>query len=201
MALEFSKLVNTQKTKLFWLYIVLGALLTVVSIMFMPFWKNTTVFFANWGYAIINIIIAFLIVLYLTLYLFKKVMEKGNGVVKVLTIIEFSLLSLIAIGCVISQFNLIKINEPCQILGLALWLRGSIEIFKAYYYDRSSEVKYSVVSLIIALIFVTVGVYFMVSNAITKAVILWIVTCSILLVSIIVIILGVLKKPKKQKQE
>ena len=55
-------------------------------------------FFKDWGLKIIDILIAVLIVAYLSGYLWKKMLA-SNGVIKVLTIIEFCALSIIALGC------------------------------------------------------------------------------------------------------
>ncbi len=203
MGLKVSKIVNTSKTKFFWVYILFGFLLTVASVMLMPFWKdaNVDVFFANWGYSILNIIIAFILLLYLFLFLIKKVNAKSNKVIKMLTIIEFVLFMVIAVGLILSQFNIVPINEPSHILGLALWVRGAIEIFDAYYYDKNSEKKYSIFRLIFALILVSVGVFFIARNTITRRLILWILTILLCACSLFACLIGFIKKPKKVKSK
>lgn len=202
MGAKLSKIINVTKSKNFWLYIVFGFLIAVASVILMPFWKNKNidVFFANWGFSVLNIVIAFVVILYLVLFLSKKLVEKTNKVIKVLTFIEFLVFILIALGLILSQFDIIPISEPSQILGLALWIRGAIEIFVAYYYDKSSVKKYSVFRLIIALALVSVGVYLMVKNTITRTLILWVLTITLLVCSLFALILGFIKKPKRVRK-
>ena len=61
---------NPKKTKLFWLYFVLGAIIIVSGIMLMPAWQEAGdwCFFRDWGMEFINIIIAICIGLYLFLF-------------------------------------------------------------------------------------------------------------------------------------
>lgn len=59
------KLFNTSKTKNFWVEIVLGALCILAAIIFAPIWAKTNVFFKDWGKAIVDLLIAALIVVYL----------------------------------------------------------------------------------------------------------------------------------------
>lgn len=202
MALKINKLFNTTKTKFFWLYIVLGALFTVLAVMLMPFWldANIDVFFAPWGYKIIKIVIAVALVLYLVFFLLKKLKAKSNKVVKVLTILEFVILSLIAIACVFNQFVPFKVGTVGQVLGFVLWVRGAIEVFRAYYYGGSGEnnAKYPVWQIFITILLISAGTYFMVSNVLSDKAVLWAVTSLIALCGIIAIVLGFLKQPVKK---
>lgn len=201
MAIKLSKFINTSKSKVFWLYIVIGALISALSIMLMPFWQDgeIDVFFAPWGYSIIKIVIASTLILYLAFYLFKKMIGKCNKIVRLLIIIEFTLLSLIALGSIMSQFDIIPVKGVGQILGLVLWIRGSIEVFRAYYYDSSNGSKYPVWQLFITILLITVGAYFIISNVLTDKVVLWTLTVTLILVGIFAIILGVVKKPASKK--
>ena len=83
------KIFNPKKTKLFWLYFVLGTIIILSGVLLMPVWQEAGdwCFFRNWGMEFINIIIAICIALYLFLFLAKKLRDKTNGVIKVLTII------------------------------------------------------------------------------------------------------------------
>ncbi|MBO5851639.1 MAG: hypothetical protein J6R29_04860 [Clostridia bacterium] len=205
MALKIKKLFNTNKTKYFWLYIVLGALFTIVAVMLMPFWKdfNIDVFFAPWGYKIVKSVVAVALVLYLVFFLFKKLKTKSNGVVKILIILEFVILSLIAIACLFNQFVPFKVGTVGQILGFVLWVRGSIEVFRAYYYggDGDNHSKYPVWQIFVAILLISVGTYFTVSNVLSDKAVLWTVTSIITLCGIIAIILGIVKQPAKKKIE
>ncbi len=199
----FDKLTHPTKTKWFWLYIVGGFLGIILGIMLMPIWNKCPdwVFWKSWGMKIVNLIICVCIVLYLCCFLLKKIMRRSNGVIKVLTIIEFSLLALIALGCILQQFKVINIGGACAILGLALWCRGVVEIFRAYYHQRGNNDRYPVWWLVIAIFLVSFGVYLFVKHLFDDIVILWIFVVLILLVSLILIVDGFLAKPASTKQK
>lgn len=204
--MKLSKLFNAQKSKLFWLYIVVGFLFVVAGVMLAPFWVNVNeeLFFAKWGYSVLNFIIAMLIFLYIGFYLVKKIVQdNGNSVVKVLTIIEALLLLFIGISAVLTQFgiDIVYLNNAGQILGLALWLRGTVEVFRAYYFRSSDEVKYPVWWLAVAIVFITLGVALFVKNFLSNEAILWLVVGVLALIGIISIIVGFVKKPATVKKE
>lgn len=207
MGLKISKFLNTTKTKLFWLYFVFGVILFVPSVMLIPIWKDydVNVFFKNWGYNIVNIIICFAIALYLILVVFKKIISKSNKVVKILTVIEFVLLSLIALGAVFTQFDVLPIKEPGQILGFALWIRGVVEVFRAYYFnkndllttddDKSKTSTFTIGNLIVSIILISLGVVMIVTNFITIQIVLWVITLTLSIIGIVIFVLGFVKKP------
>lgn len=198
----FNMILYPQKTKWFWVYIVVGILGIILSIMLMPIWYNCPdwVFWKNWGMQIVNMIICVCLILYLCLFLIHKIRTRANGVIKVLTIIEFVLLALVALGCVLQQFKVFNfVNGACAILGLAMWCRGVVEIFRAYYHQHGNNDRYPVWWLVIAICLVTIGVYFVLRPPFSDIVILWIFVVFILLVSIILFIDGFLAKPKSTK--
>ena len=196
----FDKLTHPAKTKLFWLYIVVGIVGIILGIMLMPVWGGCPdwVFWKNWGTQLINIIICICIVAYLCIFLVKKIMQRSNSVVKILTIIEFVVLALIALGCILQQFKVINIGGACAILGLAMWCRGVVEIFRAYYHQRGNNDRYPVWWLVIAICLVTFGVYLFAKPLFSDIVVLWVFVVLILLLSIIFIVVGILAKPEKR---
>lgn len=200
---KLSKLMNTQKSKKFWAYIVVGILLMVVAIVLAPFWDDVApdVFFADWGMSIIQFVIAGLIMLYVCTFLLNKIRKgEGNRVVKVLVIIETVLLTLIALGCILAQFKILNISDAGKIIGFALWLRGTCEIFRAYYFRSGGTAKYPVWWLAVAIIFVTLGVVMFVGNYLSNVAILWALVIVIFLIGLIALILGIFKKPVKNKK-
>ncbi len=198
--MKLSKIFNLTKSKNFWLYIVLGVFLIISSILLMPIWSkiNKDLFFASWGMDVIKIVMAVILTLYLSLYLFKKLFKKEKTAIKILVIIEFVVLSMIALSCVLAQFNVFKFNDAGKILGLVLYMRGSIEIFRAYFYDRSSSEKYSVWWLVVSLLFVSLGVAFVIGGYLSNLNVLWCLVCFLLILGVIFIVLGILKKPSKK---
>lgn len=197
----FDKLLNPSKTKLFWLYFIVGILVVLTGIVLMPVWTNMGdwCFFKNWGMQIINIIICACILVYLFTFLLKKLIKRTNGVVKVLTIVEFVLLALIALGCILQQFKVINIGGACAIFGLALWARGVVELFRAYYHQKGNNEKYPVWWLAVAIAFVTFGTYIFAKPLFEDVVILWIFVILIMLLGIILFVYGFLTKPVGKK--
>lgn len=195
------KIFNPKKTKLFWLYFVLGTIIILSGVLLMPVWQEAGdwCFFRNWGMEFINIIIAICIALYLFLFLAKKLRDKTNGVIKVLTIIEFVVLFLIALGSVLKQFNVFSIGNACQILGVAVWARGLVEIFKSYYHQTGKN-NYPILWLCVSIFLVSFGVYLYAKPFISDLIILWIFVSFILLIGIIIFIDGFLAKPKNNKK-
>ncbi len=197
------KLFHPAKTKLFWLYLVFGILGVILGVMLMPVWEGLPkwVFWQKWGRQIVNIIICACIILYLALFLFKKVMGRANSVVKILTIIEFVVLALIALGCILQQCRVFNIGGACAILGLVLWCRGTVEVFRAYYHQKGNNEKYPIWWLVVAIVMMTFGTYIYAKPLFSDVVILWIFVVLILLVSIILIADGILAKPVSNKEK
>lgn len=203
MTNKTKKIFNTEENKLFFLYIIAGVLLTLFGVVIMPIWGKTDLFFKEWGYKLIKYLICFLLLLYLFAFLLKKIKDKTNGVIKTLTVIEFSLLAVIAVCCVLSEFIKLPvgIGTASQIFGLALWLRGVVEIFHAYYHQKGDEEKYGVGLLAVAIAFVSFGMFLILSNVVKDVFIVWLVTVIVLVLGIILIFLGIAKKPESEKKE
>ena len=141
--------------------------------------------------------IAACIILYLVLFLSKKIKGNGKRAIQVLTIVEFGLFSLIALGCVFSQFKVINIQGACQIFGLALWTRGTIEIFRAYYYRADSKEVYPLWYLGLSIVLITFGTWCFVKPFIQDVVILWIFVISLLVAGVLLLSYGINKRKKR----
>ena len=204
MGIKLSKVFNSTKTKLFWLYLIFGFVFMLAGLtLCSPLWQDALKvdwFFAGWGRSIVKLVISTILILYIIFFLGKRI--RGNGVVKTLTIVEMILLSLIALGGILSQFNIIKIADASKILGCALWLRGTVEIFHAYYYHANeNERKYPVWMVALSIALITLGTYFFVTNRITNDFILWIMVIIIFLIGLFLFIWGFIKKPERVKKE
>lgn len=195
------KKITVKKTKAYWLYIALGILTLIFGILLLPFWGSiwNECPWKSWGTDLVMLFMALVIGLYLFMFLIKKI-NRYRGVVQVLTIIEFVLLALIALGLVFSQFNILAIpKQPSVILGLALYCRGVIEIFRAYYYHHSMKTIYPVWWLVVAILFVTFGVYLMVKPLVQLTLIVWLLAISVIVIGIFLITYGALANPKAKK--
>lgn len=195
------KKITVKKTKAYWLYIALGIVTLIFGILLLPFWGSiwNECPWKSWGTDLVMLFMALVIGLYLFMFLIKKI-NRYRGVVQVLTIIEFVLLALIALGLVFSQFNILAIpKQPSVILGLALYCRGVIEIFRAYYYHHSMKTIYPVWWLVVAILFVTFGVYLMVKPLVQLTLIVWLLAISVIVIGIFLITYGALANPKAKK--
>ncbi len=193
---------NPKKTKMFWAYIVIGIVLILAAVVFAPIWNKCGdwCFWKSYGMKIINLVIAAILIYYLFAFLLKKVMHGGGGVTKTLTIIEFILLSLVALGCILSQAKVFNVSGACKIFGLALWCRGVVEVFRAYYHQRDSKSKFPLWYVFVVVAMVTFGTYCFAKPFISDTVLLWIFVIFIFLYGICMIVYGGMTKPKSNKK-
>ncbi len=189
------KKLSFKKTKLFWIYIVLGTLLVLGAIILAPIWNNTDAPFKGWGASAVNITMGIALSLYLIIYLAKKLIN-SNFKIQLLIIIEFIVLTIIALGCFLAQFNILRITQPCMIIGIALWARGCIEIVRAYFYRGSAEHKYPAWLLVIAIAMITFGTYIIASPIFTALHLQWIIATAIFLFGAFMVFYGIKVKPQ-----
>lgn len=152
------------------------------------------------GMKILNIAIAIILLCYLFLFLLPLIKHK-RGTTQILVIIEFVLVGLIAIGLVLQQFNVFNIAEACQVIGLVIWLRAVVELFRAYFYrGTNSNYKYPVWYFCIMLALITLGTFMFAKPFFnnTQVVLTLSICCFILAVALI--ILGIIFVPKKSKK-
>ena len=185
------KKISFKETPIFWIYITIGALAILGSIILAPFWQGTNVPFNSWGAALVNITMGVTICAYLILYLSKKLRNKSNSKIHLLTIIEFVVLAIIA---VCSFF----VNQPCLILGIILWSRGSIEVARAYSY-KGSGASYPAWYLIVAIGMITFGTYIIANPLFTALHVHWVIVGSLFILGALLIFYGIKVKPKAKK--
>ena len=193
-----SKIKKNKKT--YWAYILLGIVLIVGGIILAPFWGKvwSGCPWKDYGIKFISYAMAAMILIYLFGFLAKKI-KRSKGTIQVLTILEFTLMLLIAVGLVFSGLKLLNIpDEPSKILGIALYIRGVTEIFRAYYYKREDSNNYPVWWLVVAIMFVTFGSYFIFKGGITKEMLLWVLTGALFVFGVISLSYGISVKPEKK---
>ena len=133
------------------LYFILAFLCATMGVVLLPMVTDI-------GQSVLNVVIAVGILAYLFCYLVKKF--KGTiKTIRILTGVEFGLMFVIALGLVLSQFKIINVSGGCKILGLALALRGTVEMFRAYFYQSASSAKYPLSQFVFNLALLILGVY------------------------------------------
>ena len=196
-----------KDNKLFWLYIVIGIVFILFGAILVPLWKNVEwAPWKNWSTTIVNLIIAVFLSIYLFGFLVKKITRTRGQTLKILTIIEFVLLLLVDLYLILGQWipalNIIPVNGACAITGLALWIRGCVEVFRAYFYRKDTNENYPIWWLCIALGFVSIGMWMLVKPFISNETITWIFVCLFFVLGICSIAYGIYSKPsKKQKNK
>ena len=149
------------------------------------------------GNTILLIVIGVILLIYVYYYLLVKVAKKSSGVVLILTLIEMIVLTIVAVTCILSDvLNMTIITEGVQILGLAFWIRGVVESFRAYYYRGSTTTKYPVYKVFLNVTLITVGTWFFISSIVSNAILVWSLAVVFVIASIALIIWGILKLKK-----
>jgi flagellar biogenesis protein FliO len=78
-----------------------------------------------------------LLLAYILLYLVKRIKRYSNTPAQVVAIVELVLMAVLAVVCAVSEFveYSITFGGPCQIFGIALWVRGASGVYTGYYCD------------------------------------------------------------------
>lgn len=195
------KKIKVAPTRNFWVYILLGALSFLAALLFAPFWQSVDVPWASLGRSVLDLLIAACLFVYLFTFLLKKLLRGGNSALLVLLVLEFSCLFLIAVGCILKQFRVINISGACAILGLCLICRGSVEIFRAYYYRGGNSRPYPVWWLAVSLGMVILGTYCVAKPLFSDNIVLWLFVVLLLVLSVVLITYGVACRPEPKKSE
>lgn len=146
------------------------------------------------GQTILHILIGGLLLVYCYGYLLPKVVSKSKNTILVLSLIELVLLTFIAVTCIIETWvNIAILTEGCLIIGLALWIRGVVESFRAYFYQKSSANKYPVYKVILNVILITVGTWLYVTPIISNFGLIYVFAFILIATSIALIVMGILK--------
>ena len=184
------------KTKWFWAISLAGILGVILGVFLLPIWGDTSVFWKDWGKNGVSIILCVIITIYVLAYLCKGFREIENSTLKIISVIEIAILCLLAIGCVLQQFNVFSFFGPCFVFGLALWHRGFFNIVKGYLSRRTKKAP-SLWMIIFSVVMVTAGAILMVKPIAGNAFI-WFSSIALLFVSVIMFVGGFMMKPKKQ---
>lgn len=111
------------------------------------------------GDTILDIFAAVALALYIIFYLVPKFTVSGKRV-RLYVIVEIVLLSIVALGLVFKQFEIINLSSTCAIFGFAVWLHGIFGCLLCYVYKGTEgQKKYPMWALAIYLVLVSFGMY------------------------------------------
>lgn len=91
---------------------------------------------------ILHLLVAVVLVIYIIFTLFP-ILWRYRGIVRLFVFAEIALLILTAVALVFAQVNVpfFSALQVCSVVGLAIWLRGAVEIVRAYVQKGADGVK------------------------------------------------------------
>jgi len=194
-----SKNLVIKKNKLFWLFIVLGAIVLLFGVTLLPVWKDIDIFFASWSDAGVNIVLFAILVFYIVLLINRNLVKRKSKFIVGITIIELIVLLFVAVSCLLQQFNVFSIFGPCFVFGLMIYFRGLVNVLEPYFSSISTNNSKARLSVLVSIILLTVGAIMMVIK-VPNNIFNWIIAITILLVAVLLILFGILSMPKKEKK-
>lgn len=131
--------IKLEKTPSFWMYIVGGLISIAVGVLLLPAWAGMDLFFSEWSAYSVNIMISGLLLAYILLYLVKRIRRYSGTTAQTVAVVELVLMAVLAVFCAISEFVEygVDFGGPCQIFGIALWVRGASGVYTGYYCDSN----------------------------------------------------------------
>ena len=152
------------------------------------------------GLKIVNIAIAIILIAYMLLFLLP-ILKHKRGTVQILVIVEFVLVGLISLGLILQQFKVFNIVGACKIIGVVIWLRCVVELFRAYFYrGKDSSYKYAVWYFCLILALFSLGVYMFAKPFFTDAQVVLTLSICCFIASAVLIVLGIICLPKDNKK-
>ena len=189
-----NKLFQVHSTPYHWCYSLGGVICLLLAAVLAPLWSGTGVFWRDFGNTAVDILLALTILVYISTHLVREASREGVTSVRVLLIVEIAVLLLIAVGCVLKQLSIIKVGSAAEVLGVAVWLRGTVTVLRAYLY-RSRTVLH----LALGIAMVTVGTVLVVRPLFSDTTLRWMLAALVLVLGITLLVLGALCRPKAKK--
>lgn len=121
------------------------------------------------GEIILDVALAVGLLIYLFTFLVRR-LSSAKGTVLVLTVIEFTVILLIALGLVLKQFNVFNIADSCQIVGVVIWLRSVVSLVRGYFVSTSDGRRaYPLLTFLLFIGLVTLGTWLFAAPIFTDA--------------------------------
>ena len=188
------QLVNAKKTKFNWIFYIIALLLAGACVIIAPVWSKSEVFFKGWGALIFDALIAFALIYYIVLFLFKHA-SSAKGTVQVLAVVEIVIIALLALSSLLSYFTtVLQLKEPCIILGIVLWLRGANEIICT---SLSRSLRHPVWKNALFLLMVSFGAFLVARPFVTKAHFQWLLVATLATLCVYTVLYGISARKKK----
>lgn len=172
--------------------IVVALIALALAIVMLPVFGISEIF--------IDIMLALALGVYLVFFLFDK-LRHSKGTVFVLTIIEFIVIAIIAIGLVFQQFNIIvRLSAVCQTVGLVIWMRGVVMALSLYLASLSAKKPTrNLVKFIIDILLISVGAALSMGTFIPDEAIEWVICVALFIAALVFGALAFLFSPLKHE--
>ena len=155
----------------------------------------------DFGMTVLQYIIAAVLLLYVIGCLFGEI-RTSRGKVQVLVVVEALLLLLVAVGLVINSLKIINLGSACQIFGVAVWLRGTVDVCRSYFaHGTDSQKKYPFWRLIIAVLLVSFGAYVFAKPFISDPQLVIVIAVCLILVALLFLYFAIKYWPKKRAKK
>ena len=154
------------------------------------------------GQKMLSVMLALTLVGYLVIFLFDKA-RRARGTSFVLILVEFAVISLIAVGLFLQQFKVFgEANVICPTIGIVMWLRG-IVVNVSMYVSASSikKSKYNLPEFLLCILFSTLGVYLFAKPITSDLVITWILCGFLLFCALVFGALALLFAPTRKHRK
>ena len=148
---------------------------------------------------VLDIFVCLALVAYLVLFRLDR-LRKSKGAAFILVTVEFCLVSLIAIGLILKQFQVIRIAGVCSTVGVILWLRGVIDVVSHYLsVTAPKRSKRNLAQLITDLVIISLGMLMICRQIVSDLWLNWIICVVFFIVGLVFIGLALLFHPGKAK--
>ncbi len=187
---------EVKKTKAFWLYWVMAALAIGLGVFLLPVWENVKVFWNTWATDGISLMLFVIVAIYIV-YLGGGIKKDNPRAKNLIYVAEMILLFVLAILCLLQQFNVVNFIGPCFVIGMVLWLRGVVCALTAYMFNVKKKDR-TIGVMLLSLLAVTLGTLFMVRRF-TAPVFIWVISIGLIVIGLTAVAFGFLSIPQKEK--
>ena len=146
----------------------------ILTILLMGF---GIIMFTSLGVTAMNYLVAAGLIVYIVLVLVDNVLHY-RGRIQIFAIFELMLITMLAAGLFVPEFNVLGISGVNASLGFAMWIRAIVEVLHGYFLQGSDgKLRFSLFKMILCIAFLSLGVAILCSPLINEQVLRWGVGC------------------------
>ena len=120
---------------------------------------------------------------------------------KICILTEIILVSIVAVGLIFRQFNIINLSSTCAIFGLAVWLRGLFGAVETYLYRGTvKDSRYPLWLLLVYILVISAGVYMIAKPVISDSTLIYILAVAFVAIGAMFVFYAVKNSKKNNKK-